>query len=443
MADARSLLRAQRAARRIEHPHAQYTDSGKLTCTVCREAIKSEGLWENHTRSASHRQKLLAHQKARARPAPASTNGVAQKPKSSTDTLSDEALLAQIIGSGGAGQKRKHEDDSDVVMADAEAGERDEDEGSDGVRKKRSKQDMGSSTVNTTLPAPTGISNPPSSTAARNGSPIKTDSPASTPPGLVRRSSGTPSHGVELQIPSRPATPSASAASSTSTPKATPIGKSPLISHEAQMGAPNTVPTKQGPKANFVTSVTSTSTETPPSIDSLIATMNTTEAKLTINGEDDDWAAFEAEVVNAAPPSTTAPPDSINTSSDAFISAAPLTAEQIAAKSEEEDSVKRRTAADVELEDEQEEAKRALEAEFEEMEELEARVRKLKEKREAIRRGSVPATSLPTEALAHAATVNGAQGADVGDNSKEEEDDDSDDGDEDEDDDWAGFRFRG
>lgn len=480
MADARSLLRAQRAARRIEHPHAQYTDSGKLTCTVCREAIKSEGLWETHTRSASHRQKFLAHQKAKARPQqqhpPPPTNGVAPKPKPSTDTLSDEALLAQIIGGSGAGQKRKHGEGTDVEMADAApAGERDgeeeEEEGGDAVRKKRSRQDIGSPTATASIES-AGMFSPlnhtPSSTTARNGSPMKTDSPpvGTPPPGLVRRSSGTPSHGVELQIPSRPATPSASAASSTSTPKATPIGRSPLIPQEAQMGAHPAV--RQGPRANFVTSFPSAAAaaDTPHSHNSTIATASTTEANSSTaaagGADEDDWAAFEAEVVHAAPPTTTTKPPGGSTTtnpgtsttlagltnSDAVISAAPLTAEQLAAKSEEEDRAKRRAAADIELEDEQEEAQRAMEAEFEEMEELEARVRKLKEKREAIRRGSVPATTTIIAPVKDATVTNGATGAGNDHNNQgspkaEEDDSDDDDEEEEEEDDWAGFRFRG
>lgn len=445
MADARSLLRAQRAARRIDHPHAQYTDAGKLTCVVCREGVKSESLWEGHIRGAGHRQRLLAQQKAKANHGGGGTGGnTGQRSKPNTDTLSDEALLAQIIG--GAGQKRKHAEDSDVEMADA-AGEAEEEE-EEGVRKKRWRQDIGSPPTTTTTTTNTNTTNsagmpslsPPT---AQGDSPGEKDkdvtrktTPTATPPVMPRRISGTPSHGVELQIPSRPATPSAGAASATSTPKATPLGKSPLMPQEGQMGMlPGGVTSKQGPRAAFATAMDITPTATTQTNITSNATITTTG---TADAEDDDWAAFEAEVVHAPQPAantiaTTTP----GYSGDVVISAAPLTAEQLAAKSEEEERAKRRAVADIELEDEKEEATRALETEFEEMEELEARVRKLKEKREAIRRGSVPA-------LAHAPpppveAVNGDQ------QGKEEEDGDEDDDEEDEDfdDDWASFRFRG
>lgn len=347
-----------------------------------------------------------------------------------------------------------------MEMADAatpgQADGREEEDGADAVRRKRSKQDIGSPTS-----APTDSAGmfSPLNAAARNGSPMKTESPGvGSPPGLVRRSSGTPSHGVELQIPSRPATPSTSQTSSTSTPKATPIGRSPLIPQEGQMGQHPAAHSRQGPRANFVMSVTSAGTiEIPHSVNSTFATTTIAEGKPTTSGapgaaDDDDWAAFEAEVVHAAPPATNTAPGTtallanLTSSSDAVISAAPLTAEQIAAKSEEEERAKRRPAADIELEDEQEEAKRALETEFEEMEELEARVRKLKEKREAIRKGSVPAAAAAATTAAASATsalngaVNGTSAVADGDKDPKEEDDDSD---EDDDDDWAGFRFRG
>ncbi|KAJ4393471.1 hypothetical protein N0V93_002683 [Gnomoniopsis smithogilvyi] len=432
MSDARSLLRQQRAARRIQHPHVQYSAPGKLSCTICQEPIKSEALWDSHTRSAAHRQRLLASAKgprASGDADSAATNGSStgvhgeQKSKSSTDTLSDEALLAQIIG--GTGLKRKHDEDEDVEMDDAA-------EEDDTAPTKRSKPDLGSPTANTSLSSP--------STTAANGSTAKPDSQpdkdterskrtptGATPPGLVRRISGTPSHGVELQIPSRPATPSASA---TSTPKATPMGRSPLIPQEGQTaGLPSTI--KPPPKAAFASTTGKESTATTP----VPAPGN----------EDDDWAAFESEVVHAASaPAKSTVTAAAGYSGDAVIAAAPMTTEQIAAKQEEEERERRRAQADVDLEDEKEEATRALETEFEEMEELEARVRKLKEKREAIRRGSVPtaaAGSLDDSNKTSLAAPPAAK-QNVNGSAETEEEDEDDDDDEEDDDDWAGFRFR-
>lgn len=369
-------------------------------------------------------------------------------------------------------------DMADAAAAGQPDGQDDED-GADAVRRKRSKYDMGSPPTSAPTTDSSGMFSP-ASAAARNGSPMKTDSPGvGSPPGLVRRSSGTPSHGIELQIPSRPATPSASQASSTSTPKATPIGRSPLIPQDGHTGQYPAGPSRQGPRANFVTSVTSAgTTEIPHSINSAIATATITKDKSTgpdppgaaavAAADDDDWAAFEAEVVHAAPSIARGTaalfPDPTSGGGDAVISAAPLTAEQIAAQAEEgERHAKGRAAVDIELEGEKEDAKRALEAEFEEMEELEARVRKLKAKREAIRKGSIPAANVAAAAAAAAAAtttdtttttsaavspalndaVNGTSAAADGDGESRQGDEDSDEDDEDEDDDWGGFRFRG
>ncbi|KAJ4418285.1 hypothetical protein N0V82_005676 [Gnomoniopsis sp. IMI 355080] len=440
MSDARSLLRQQRAARRIQHPHVQYSAPGKLSCTICQEPIKSEALWDAHTRSVAHRQRLLASAKEPREPAvDADSAGVlgAQKSRSSTDTLSDEALLAQIIG--GTGHKRKHnEHEEDVDMEDATQIDETVPAG------KRSKPDLGSPT------APTSLSS--LSTTTANGSPsAKPDSQqpdkdterskrpstgGGTPPGLVRRISGTPSHGVELQIPSRPATPSASA---TSTPKATPMGRSPLIPPEGQMaGLPSA--TKSLPKAAFASSTGSKES----------TTTTTTPAPGKEEDDDDDWAAFESEVVHAPPASAKSTVTAAASyAGDAVIAAAPMTAQQIAAKQEEDERERRRAQADVDLEDEKEEATRALETEFEEMEELEARVRKLKEKREAIRRGSVPTAAGatgPVDASGKSGvavtTGTAAEQHTNGSAEAKDEDEDEDEDDEEDEDDWAGFRFR-
>lgn len=60
MADVRSLLRSERASRRINHPHASYTDSGKLQCVVCSLVIKTESLWDNHINSTQHTTRAAA-----------------------------------------------------------------------------------------------------------------------------------------------------------------------------------------------------------------------------------------------------------------------------------------------------------------------------------------------------------------------------------------------
>lgn len=72
MADVRSLLRNERASRRINHPHANYSDSGKLLCAVCNVYIKTESLWENHIKSSQHVARL-DHLRANPPPAPTPT----------------------------------------------------------------------------------------------------------------------------------------------------------------------------------------------------------------------------------------------------------------------------------------------------------------------------------------------------------------------------------
>ncbi|CAD0087743.1 unnamed protein product [Aureobasidium vineae] len=70
MADVRSLLRNERVSRRINHPHANYSDSGKLLCAVCNIQIKTESLWDNHIKSAQHAARL-DHLRANPPPTPA------------------------------------------------------------------------------------------------------------------------------------------------------------------------------------------------------------------------------------------------------------------------------------------------------------------------------------------------------------------------------------
>lgn len=119
-----------------------------------------------------------------------------------------------------------------------------------------------------------------------------------------------------------------------------------------------------------------------------------------------------------------------------MISAPAMSAAEIAAKSHGEEHEKRRALVDVQRDDEREDATRALENEFEVMEELEARARRLRERREALRvqRGG--------EAAAVSEKKGSGEGAGKENSSnrmgvvEEEEDED------DEEDDWDGFRFR-
>ncbi|KAL0943064.1 zinc finger protein 830-like protein [Colletotrichum truncatum] len=355
MADVRALLRQQRAARRIEHPHAAYSDAGKLLCTLCHEAIKSESLWEGHLRGPSHTAKLKTAPQA----APAGTNG-------------------SVTAEAAPSNKRKHDSDEDMA---------EDDDMAEAIRKKRSR---------------TNIGTPARLSAGEADRDLK--DVTLTPPSLTRRTSTTPVQGVEIQIPSRPATPAyKDGTSSNSTPLAHPVGPSPLIPREAS-------PTLARGKAPVQQNGTAAQSGAAGQVD------------------EDEWAAFEADIA-----ATTVP-----ISEDAVISAPAMTAEEhaAAAKREEEEREKRRLAADKDLEDEKEEATRALEEEFEDMEELEARVRRLKEKREALRHqgdagtGAVTSAGKPSEAP-------GKENVET--NAEDEEEDEDEDEDED---DFMGFRYR-
>ena len=98
--------------------------------------------------------------------------------------------------------------------------------------------------------------------------------------------------------------------------------------------------------------------------------------------EDEEWLAFQREIEAADIP----PAQSSAVKAAATISAAPMTAEEIAVQAREEQSTQR-GRRDEEIEGEKEDAARALEDEFQEMEQLEDRVRRLREKREALRAG--------------------------------------------------------
>ncbi|KAL9113893.1 MAG: hypothetical protein Q9227_002027 [Pyrenula ochraceoflavens] len=60
MADVRTLLRNERVSRRISHPHVSYTKSGQVRCNICNLFLKSEVLWDGHSRSKNHRKNVQA-----------------------------------------------------------------------------------------------------------------------------------------------------------------------------------------------------------------------------------------------------------------------------------------------------------------------------------------------------------------------------------------------
>ncbi|KAL6408177.1 hypothetical protein AUP68_08026 [Ilyonectria robusta] len=257
MADVRSLLRQQRAARRIEHPHAAYSEAGKLLCTLCHDHIKTESLWDGHIQSDSHKARLLQLRAA------AQANGASDAQKTA--------------------QKRKHDDDDE----DSANGSGDVDM-EDSMRRKRSKQDM-----------------------ALHGHEVDGDKDQTlTPPRLTRRTSTTPSQGIEMQIPSRPATPAHRDGPSVSTPGGQPSNSLPSQPTTASL------PTRRA-------STLATDGRPGPTAQQV---------------DESEWAAFEADIA-----ATSIPYDA-----DAVISAPAMTAEETAAaaEAEEEEARKRREQAD-------------------------------------------------------------------------------------------------
>ncbi|KAF2472507.1 uncharacterized protein BDR25DRAFT_302661 [Lindgomyces ingoldianus] len=107
-------------------------------------------------------------------------------------------------------------------------------------------------------------------------------------------------------------------------------------------------------------------------------TYNPPQPQLT-TADEDDLDAFIKEMEEAPLPQHTLPGYS-----GAVIEGAPMTAAELAAQAREEQSAQRGRREE-ELEAEKEDAARQLEVEFEDMDELEERVRKLREKREALR----------------------------------------------------------
>ncbi|KAE8445089.1 hypothetical protein EG329_013804 [Mollisiaceae sp. DMI_Dod_QoI] len=284
MADVRSLLKNERANRRIQHQHASYSTTGNLLCLVCHLQLKSESLWDNHLRSAGH---IMRFQQA-------------QEAEKEAPTTTEPPT-----------KKRKASDDED-----------------EGTIRKRSK--------------------------AANGIPE-----GFFDPGQDEIIPLAP-HGIAMQIPSRPATPLKIVE--------TPASKKPE-----------------------------------PDVD------------------EDEWAAFEADIASAEA--------QVQAENDAVISAPAISAADLAKKSAEEDYATKKERQEAELEGDKEDAARKMEEELEEMEGLEARVRKLREKREALRRKEALAGRNAETLAPTSIDIPG-------------EEDEDDDDDEDYDDDWNNFRMK-
>lgn len=150
--------------------------------------------------------------------------------------------------------------------------------------------------------------------------------------------------------------------------------------------------------------------------------------------DEDEWAAFERDVV--AP--TRVPQAPAALSASATITAAPITAEQLAAQQERDNETAARSR-EAEAEREREDAARFMEDEFDEMDQLEERVRRLKHMREELRKKRA-VDGVDANQMDLTTSTGELQGEQVKNDSNEEEEDDDDDVDDD--DDWDNWRFR-
>lgn len=270
MTDVRSLLRNERASRRIVHPQATYSTTGTLVCLVCHIQLKAESQWEKHLLSAQHAMHL---QRIR--------DGTLGRPPGAPPPV-EESL-------NGGGKKRKADD------------------GEERVKKRR---------VQLEEPIPEEPIDGGSGAAADSDQDGQDGEGSADPAALITQ---------PLPGPAK---------------------------------APPTPPNRA---------------ENNTRSDNLSTTKNHQAI------DEDEWAAFEREV--ATPPPTTS-----ILSSEATISAAPLSAAEIAVQEREEANLQKKERMEAVIEGEKEDATRRLEDEFEEMAGLEEKVRRLREQREALRK---------------------------------------------------------
>ncbi|TKA64690.1 hypothetical protein B0A55_11062 [Friedmanniomyces simplex] len=281
MSDARALLAAERASRRITHPNASYTGDGKLRCNICETIVKSDAAWQAHLHSTGHTlrtsQKVEAAASRGSVPAPA----MASKKRKAFDISSE------------ASDERKKLKPDDEEDARANAGNAEDADKLAGLA------------------------------AMARGE--------NAPPPVPTLQSGPDSQVQSLE-----------------TAQSQLLGRT-FDGIEGVLAAPQRQ--QQASHSNDDVDVV-----------------------------DSELRAFERELAEL---DRRAPASALK--AHATISAAPMTAEEIAAQAREEQSAQR-GKRDVEIEAETEEAASALREEFEEMEGLEERLRKLREKREALRK---------------------------------------------------------
>ena len=281
MASVRSMLRTERATRRIAHPHLTYSTAGTLICLICHVQIKTEALWNKHLSTSQHAANLYK----------------------ASENRSHQAVSAEDTDRVSGSKKRKANDDSSE----------------DDDTRKRTK------------------GGPPT-----NGTTLTVDIEPQEASRLdMTRPHTTSTEGWKRKRPQSEGPPE--------DPMAPPPKSAPRKNGSSSRPSPDPT-TRSAPLQS----------DPSPAID------------------EDEWAAFQREV--ASPP-----PESSALTAAADISAAPMTAAEIAAQSREQASTQAKERMEAEIEGEKEDAARQMEKEFEDMAELEDRVRRLREKREALR----------------------------------------------------------
>ena len=300
MADVRSLLRNERAQRRITHPQASYTATGTLECTVCHIPLKSDQeIWSKHLKSTQH---AMRQERLRL-------------------STSKPAAPASIRESTVSSKKRKADDGEE-----------------DSRKKTKPVIDIAKGFFDETA-------------ESADTAPVPANTEVKSPP--VAAHGRTDVTSTSTILPSHPAPP--------------PISTTQPIINE------------------------------------------------------DEWAAFERDV--ATPPPDPSLPSVLT--AEATISAAPLTAAELAAQAREQANQQMKERREAEAEGEKEDAARALEEEFDEMEGLEERVARLRRMREEIRaRREVVAEGDEGSEVAGVNDPGGGEGEEVEESDDEEEEED-------------------
>ena len=303
------MLRSERVARRLNHPHLAYSTTNTLVCLVCHIQLKSEALWNKHLDSGQHAMRL---QRIR-------DNALGRPPGAPppTEDPDDQPLEPTANGS----KKRKAD-------------------GMNGDTRKKSK----------------------------------------------------PANGVAPSF----------------------FDEEALYQDQSSDSEP-----QRGPKVHLQQlsdSLPTASSKSSPSVHYQNPTPPTTADAATV--DENEWAAFERDVA-------TPPPEPSAFTAEATISAAPLSAAELAAQSREQANLHKKSSREVELEGEKEDAARQMEEELDEMAGFDERVKRLREKRERLRLTNAKVIRIGT-----ATDHDDSDGGGEGDDEHEDEDDDDDDADE-------------